>query len=344
MTLGLVAIVKDESERIGDFLVKASRWCDVATIVDTGSTDDTRSICELIYPGSTSVVEWDGFGPARSAAFALAHGTADWLLALDADMTVEIDEGWEPDPAVDAYMVAMGNGGSFTWRLPLVLNGQVEFRSIGRAHEYTARCDGQPMVTRPTDAVTVRYPDRSSVGKSEWHLRLLELDYADDRDDPRTVFYMAQTLRDLGQTKDAAMYYRRRAGMGGYADEAYYAAYQAAVLEPDRDLRWAGLLRAWHLRPQRLEARWTLCRELNAADMHEAAYLLSAPPYANPEGLFVDRAAGDWGLDFERSIAASWVGWHDEALALCDDLLANPSIPPAYREQVIRNRVYSTAA
>ena len=116
---GLVAIVKDESERIGDFLVKVP--CDVATIVDTGSTDDTRSICELIYPGSTSVVEWDGFGPARSVAFARAHGTADWLLALDADMTVEVDPDWEPDPAVDAYGVAMGNGGAFRWRLPLVL-------------------------------------------------------------------------------------------------------------------------------------------------------------------------------------------------------------------------------
>jgi glycosyltransferase involved in cell wall biosynthesis len=309
----------------------------------TGACGEWCTFAPGPIPGTLHRSPWVDFGTNRSEALALARGTADWLLALDADMVVTIDPGWQPDPDVDAYMVAMGNGGAFTWRLPLVLNGRVIFRSIGRCHEYTARADGAPMRTEPTDAVRVRYPDRSSTGKSRWHLELLQRDLDERPDDPRTVFYMAQTLRDLGRASEAQAFYERRAAMGGFEEERWYAQYRAASLEADPVRRLGALLLAWDARPERHEARYALVAELAATDHHHAAYALSDGPWNPPaDGLFVDRDADLWGLAFWRSVAAWWIGWTEEALALCDDLLANPNLPAHFRAAVERNRAYCT--
>lgn len=340
-TFTLVAIVKDERERLSDLLSSARPHCWRAVIVDTGSTDGTPDLVRSLWPGAdVTAVEWDGFGPARTVALSRAWRTADWLLALDADMTVEVDRDWEPDPTVDAYTVEMGNGGPFRWRLPLVLNGRIRFRSVGRCHEFTERVDGQPMRVLPTDAVRVRYATegRSSPEKTAWQLALLERDAAERPDDPRTVFYMAQCLRELGRDDEARALYERRAEMGGWDEEAWYAAFQAALYAPDGQ-RIEALLRAWERRPERLEPLAYALRELNRGDLHRSAYALipNMWPVQPPEGLFVADDPWRYGLAFERSVAAWWVGEHEESARLSADLLRLPDLPPNVREAVERN-------
>jgi hypothetical protein len=55
----------------------------------------------------------------------------------------------------------------------------------------------------------------------------------------RYVFYLAQSHRDAGQTEQDLAAYLRRAHMGGWAEEVFYARYQAAAPQsgcrPDRD-------------------------------------------------------------------------------------------------------------
>ena len=160
----------------------------------------------------------------------------------------------------------------------------------------------------------------------------------------RSVFYLAQTYRTLGDPR-ARDLYLRRATMGGYAEEAYYAAYCAAELAPDWPTRAQELMAAWEMRPRRIEALHALVRGLNERDMHHAAYVLaSVVPPMNMDNLFVHASVWDWGLKFERSIAAWWVGHSAEARELCDDLLRNPRLPDDIRLQVERNRGYSESA
>src|SRR5690348_5219915 len=119
MTLGLVAIVRDEAPLV-DLLLSQAPF-DAVTVTDTGSADGT--VDKIRHHGvEPAEVPWQNFGYNRSVALNLARGTADWLLMLDADMTVEWDEGWEPDPAADAYLVPVSaKGSSFTWHMPLLL-------------------------------------------------------------------------------------------------------------------------------------------------------------------------------------------------------------------------------
>ncbi|HLA65033.1 MAG TPA: glycosyltransferase [Candidatus Saccharimonadales bacterium] len=338
MTLALVAIVKDAAASIEACLAAARPHISAATIVDTGSTDGTPDlICSLMPEAQVYRRPWVNFGRNRSEALKLAQGTADWLLALDADMTVDIDAGFAPDPAYDAYMIEMRDNGT-AWRLPLLLRGDLPWESRGAVHEYTCLPD-RAYRSRPTDEVRVHFPTTpTSPAKRRWHADMLEEELKREPDNPRTVFYLAQTYREMDDPAWARRLYLRRADMGGFEEEAWYAAFRAALLA-----RWPAqateLMAAWERRPHRLEPLYCLLKELNARGLHRAAYRLSKVPFTPPEGdvLFIEHGVWDWGIEFERSLAAWWVGERREFASLTDSLLRR-RVPETIREALLRNQ------
>ena len=339
-SLGAVLIVRNEAGRIEACLASAiAAGVTVVTVVDTGSTDDTR---ERVTDACRGIElrrhrrPFVNFGQARSEAFALARGSADWLLALDADMTVEIAQGFQPDPELDAYMIEMHTEG-LDYRLPLLLRGDLPWLSVGAVHEYTALATGGVGRRMPTDAVRVSYVhDPGSPEKARFYARLLEDEHAEQPDNPRTVYYLAQAYRGLGDPRAKGLYERRASMDGG--EEAALAAYWAACLEPDWPAQALALLRAWEMRPQRLEPLYDLVHGLNERGQHLTAYRL-ATTLVGPCDDALPRWPGvyDWGMDFERSIAAWHVGEWAEAAALNESLLANPRLPESVREAVQRN-------
>lgn len=338
MTYGLVAIVKDEEENVLR-MVGSARGAGACsfTVVDTGSTDAT--IARLSSDGiAASRSQWVNFGVNRSEAFRLARGTADWLLALDADMTVEVDLDFVPDPAVDAYMLRMGTA-DFEYRLPLLLRGDLPWESRGAVHEYTTLPD-RAYISAATDKVRVTtHGDRSSPEKSKWHAQMLEAEMAREPGDPRTVFYLANTYWDLHDPRALALY-ERRAKMGGFAEEAFYAAYRYGLLVPTWPAQVQALIAAWEMRPQRLEPAYELAKGFNYRGQHRMAYQIASTPVEPcSDSLFVHTSVWRWGMEFERSIAAWWVGRRDECRDLCDSLL-DRDIPPHIREAVEQNRSF----
>jgi tetratricopeptide (TPR) repeat protein len=178
------------------------------------------------------------------------------------------------------------------------------------------------------------------------NLELLQQDMAANPDHPRTIFYLAQTLREMGDFEEAVEMYRRRLTLGGFDEEVYYSHYQLGCLL--RTLDWreglVELLSAWNRRPARLEALYdavVLCRE---RQLWELAYTLSARGLGRtPPGdrLFLHLDVWRWGMKFEHAIACYWVGDHETAIRLNDELLATPGLPEQVAEQVKINRQYS---
>jgi len=311
----------------------------VATIVDTGSSDGTPELVTAACEGIDLRLHRSPFvsmGHNRSEAFALARGTADWLVALDADMTLDIDPDFTPDPQVDAYALAM-NSGSHTWRLPLLLRGDVAWKSTGGYHEYTSRADDRPARTVPTDAVRVHFATQPRTrAKSHWIMALLEDDLAAKPDDTRTLFYLAQEYRDTGDPR-ARDLYLRRAALPGWEEEGWWAQYQAALLTP-WPARADELMAAWERRPGRLEPLRDLVRELNVRNRHRAAYALaSVPVEMTADTSFVEPACYLWSLVFERGIAAWWVGRRDECRDAMVAVLARDDIPDGVRQAAEKN-------
>lgn len=351
-TYGLVMIVKDgHKDDLVSCLESLRPVVGAWTIVDTGSTDGTQATVRKIMrgvPGHLYEEPFENFGSARSRAFAHAHGTARWLFATDADMTWRVEPGYVPGDEHEAYLVEMGNGGPFRWKLPLILSGRVEWRSIGAVHEYTARADGSGYTTGDAHPhVRMTYPERVDPDKPAWQLSILEAEYAKDPDNARTVFYRAQCLRETGNYAEARRMYLRRAEMGGYDAEVFYSRFQAATLLPTWPERLEELLRVWEYRPSRLEPLAVICRELNAAGQHRTVWALTSAVYdahgelPPPEDVgFVHHNCWEWNVHFERSIAAYYVGAHGEGRRLCERLIEDRRVPEDVRAATLRNLAF----
>lgn len=81
MTISAVIITKNAENDIRRCLQSVS-WCDEIIVLDSGSTDNTLSICREF---TTKIFEtdWPGFGKQKNRA--LDYVSSEWVIALDSD-------------------------------------------------------------------------------------------------------------------------------------------------------------------------------------------------------------------------------------------------------------------
>ncbi|MBS1509649.1 MAG: glycosyltransferase family 2 protein [Bacteroidetes bacterium] len=86
MAVSVVIITKNEAHIIGTTLQSLQGITDDCIIVDSGSTDDTVTICKKM---GCKVIEttWDGYGPNKNKGIDAAQ--YDWILNLDADEALD---------------------------------------------------------------------------------------------------------------------------------------------------------------------------------------------------------------------------------------------------------------
>ncbi|MFF2406692.1 glycosyltransferase [Streptomyces sp. NPDC058092] len=343
----LCMIVKNEAAVIERCLASVRGLIDTWVISDTGSTDGTQQLIRSALdglPGELHEEPWVNFGHNRTLNIKHAHGKADYLLLLDADLVIR-REGPLPPLTADSYMLR--HEGSTEYRIKRLVRGDLPWRYEGVTHEYLTadRHDDQPNL----DALVIEdYADGGSRhDKFERDARLLGAELKRDPSNTRTVFYLAQTMRDMGDTAKAAALYERRAQMGGWDEEVYYALLQAGILKAETD-DWPAamdaLSRAWESRPQRLEACYEISSRLRCLGRYRAAHAFVSTALdreAPDDLLFVQPWVYRWGLLFEFSITAYWVGDYEGSIRACDRLLAMPDLPDAYREQTHANRAFA---
>jgi GT2 family glycosyltransferase/predicted Zn-dependent protease len=120
-SLSVCLIVKNEEQFIAQCLKSVRNLAQQIVVVDTGSTDRTLEIAKEFGAEIHSFAWCDDFSAARNAA--LEHATGDWILALDADEELPVEQ--------HAKLLAdMGKTDIIAYRLPL----------INRGHEAGGRC------------------------------------------------------------------------------------------------------------------------------------------------------------------------------------------------------------
>ena len=82
-TISLCMITKNEEKNIKNCLESAMSLADEIIIVDTGSTDNTKSICQSFNAKIYDHPWNDNFSDARN--FCISKASSDWILWLDAD-------------------------------------------------------------------------------------------------------------------------------------------------------------------------------------------------------------------------------------------------------------------
>lgn len=341
-TVALCMIVRDEAPIIERCLASVRDLIDHWVIVDTGSADETPAAIGRALegiPGELHHRRWHDFARNRSELLALAAGAADYLLLIDADMTVH-GQGPMPPLHADAYLLR--HAGPLDYAVPRLVRGDLPWHYVGATHEHLA-WEGERTLDPLPQVVIVDYGDGSSHDvKLERDRVLLERTQAEHPDDPRTLFYLARTYADLGDDDRAIDLFRRRVAAGGWDEEVFYAQYQLATLlaRADWETGAAAFVDAWCRRPTRAEPLYELARGWRAHGRHDLSFECAnrGLELGYPDDqLFVHREPYDHGLLFERSIAAYHLGDLETALADNDELLTR-GVPSSLEPWVLHNR------
>lgn len=269
----------------------ATAWC----VVDTGSTDGTQDLALAAWeglPGRLFERPWQDFGHNRTEAINLAKAIApefgcDWVFFLDADDTIEFDPGFQwPDPSCgfDAFHITVQRPAG----VAQMQHAQVLLFRVGAPVEYRGKTHETPVVDGKIGPVLagVRMIYRQDSARHKAGRRnqedaeLLEQQMRETPDDPRWVYYAAQSHRDAGNLERALELYDQRLAMGGWEQEVYSAALERAKLlerlhHPVEEVLFA-YLAAHQLRPSRQESLAHAARFLREQGWAEIARELDA--------------------------------------------------------------------
>lgn len=285
MTITLVSIVKNEAEVLPRLLDSVKDLIDNYCIVDTGSMDGTVEVLED-YGIAPHRREWVSFGHNLTEAFALAKDRGNWLLRLDADMTIEAHPGlknWLRDEAhADGYNVTIQDSG-VSWRLPLLVRGDLDWKYVGPTHEFLDH-EGRELIDLV--GLTIIHHADGANRANKFHRDIELLADGVKAHDPRSVFYTAESYRCLGDLETAMALFDWRANMDGtWEEEAWYAAYKSGVcaLQLDPAFGFKRLLQAHERRPWRAEPLAAIqlwCEQNKAHEIPDDSLFIEAGAYS----------------------------------------------------------------
>lgn len=327
-------IVKDEEESLAAVLEDARSFCDELVVADTGSSDRTR---EVAADAGARVIEvpWtDDFAAARNAS--LEACTGDWVVWLDADDRVQPaaqqafrtildglrgDGGAELDAIMTPYHYAFDARGqcSFTVVRERVFRRDQRLRWQGAVHE-VVDIVGLRLREEPAAVVEHRRTDAQAARDTGRNLRILNNLYEAGDRSPRTLFYLANELRENGRLEQAVQAYDEALGQDrpdweryyaltaqaqcldalGREEEALASAFKAVRLEPARPEAWMAAGRIHYSRE-----RWVA-----AVPFFSAASAARSRPFNG----FVQDADYRWAPWDFLSVCLGNSGRHQEAV------------------------------
>ena len=349
-TVGLVMIVKNEEAVIERALRSAAPFVTAVSIVDTGSTDQTKAIIQRVASELNLTCHlydrpWVNFGHNRSEALQLAGDHMDWGIMLDADDSLM---GTPPGPELWARTDLIGctvsiHQGSLRYQRTQIFYKPATWTYKGVLHEYPECTIGGQTHRLPN---TIWMESRREGARSqdpEKYLKDAQLLMAElekqpaDKKDPRTLFYCAQSYRDAGKKEESMYYYRKRLTVEGWVQERYIALLNLIRLTSSEQEQIDFARKAIELDPTRLEATHALLskRRLAAKPFTQEVYAIGLTvsnriPAAT--ALFVEKDTYDWRFDDELSITAFWTSHYAEGYAAACRALMH--CPPEQRERI----------
>ena len=322
-TICLNMIVKNESKIITRLLKSTLSIIDTYCICDTGSTDDTVQIIKDFYDkagvkGKVIQKEFVNFGFNRTFALHSAKGMADYALLLDADMILEIGHKFNKNLIFDIYNIKQGNN-TFQYYNTRLVNLNLDITVKCPTHEYY---DIQSKHTSTNANKEFLFINDIGDGgcKSDKFTRDISLfknALESDPNDPdaiRYYFYIANSYYNLGDYKNAIIYYKKRIKMGGWIEEVFYShlklghCYNNLNDEKNMIYHW---MEGYQEMPTRAETLYEIIKYYRIVGKCNLAFLFyeiaKDIKYPQNSTLFIHKDVNDYQLLYEFSIIACYV-------------------------------------
>jgi len=371
-TLGLSIIVKNEEHVIERMLNTVYPILDYYTIVDTGSTDNTKEVIKKFFdekgiPGQILDKTFDNFENCRNYAMEASQGKTDYAMWIDADEELIIHESFDKNKLdKDLYMINTHIGYMRYTRNEL-WNTKKKFKWYGPVHEYII-----PLESNITSGIADGLEVNVHMDGGSWkagaisqkykrHADMLEEYIMTDRN-PRWVFYTAQSWHDSATTgsrvenderlRRSLKYYRERASSNdGYHEERFYSQFRVGLIRKILEDKWSDvktdLLKAYSIDPTRGESikiiieHYQKIGEWALANMYsEFAYnkFHNNSPYPN-RLLFVDESLYIWRFLELHMNSSFYMKEIEEAQRLAKELMEIVNKNPNYFSDQDKQRI-----
>lgn len=242
--IALLMMMKDEEKRLIVSLESVVGIVDSIVAYDTGSTDNTLQILRDFsnkhkIPLRLKEGEFVNFSVSRNVSldFADTFDDIDFLLLLDVNDELRGGDKLlkfakeHIDTKFKTFLMCQHwwSGTYDKYFNTRFLRARSNWRYNGSVHEWLGNKNkeiDEPVFRMPDDIVL--YQDRTkdsdkSTKRFARDKELLLSDYKKDPDEPRTLFYLAQTCSSLGDTEEAFYYYKLRSELEGFQEEKFHA-------------------------------------------------------------------------------------------------------------------------
>ena len=346
-------IVRNESAILERCLLSVLPHIHCYVICDTGSTDGTPELISRVLsdiPGEVRSTEFHNFGQARNEALEAARESNlefEYLLLIDADMELIAESpDWVETLSHQAYTLRQV-AGTLSYHNVRILDRQADAQYLGLTHEYlsvqgtTSQLESPFMLDHACGS--------SRTEKTERDLALLKEAINQDPNDARAHFYLAQTLREAKQSREAIEVYRRRISLGGWEEEVWYSLFMIARCHQDLGEEPQFLstcLEAYEKRPSRAEPLHALAEHYRKKGQNETAALFAETGLQIPlpnDLLFISENIYKTGFRHELSISGFYSAFQarkDRARLYCGELALEREAPPETRETARNNWKY----
>jgi tetratricopeptide (TPR) repeat protein len=276
-------IVKNESKIICRALTAVLSVIDTYCICDTGSTDNTIEIIETFFklhniPGKIVQEPFKNFEYNRNYAMDCCAGMADYLLLIDADMCPSINKFNKQDLwSYHACFILQGSDNFYYQNIRIVKNINT-IRYIGSTHEYiNLPSESKIQNVRKDDFFILDYGDGGcKQDKYTRDIALLTETLKTKPNDERSLFYLANSYRDMGMFEQAIIYYKQRYQVGGWEEEVWSSKYQigncyfALDKKADAIFYW---LEAYNHIPERVEVLYKITQYYRNKGQYQSSLL-----------------------------------------------------------------------
>ena len=344
-TLCLNMIVKNEIKIIKRCFDSIVDYIDYWVICDTGSTDGTQKFIRNYFKeknikGELHEVHWVNFGFNRQQSIQKSYKKADYIILLDADFTVVINDKNFKDKLHEPQYLIRYDSNSEYYNIKLV-SANYLWKYEGVTHEYIYNDILEKSNSRSkifNGFYIKEYTDgsnRTLEKKFKRDIELLEKGIKEEPNNSRYYFYLANSYKDINDYDKALYYYKKRMNMDGYNEEKYMSMYTYAKIKEklgiDKEILIPYFLESYKLIPTRFESIYEIIKYYRIKGDYKKGYdygklILKNIYQKNKHFLFVNKYILEIGILDELSICAFYVKDYRLSLTLINRILFNKNI------------------
>ena len=355
-------IVKNESKIIVRLLESVIPIIDSYCICDTGSSDNTIELIRTYFdskniPGKIMEEPFRDFGYNRTYALNGCNDmqNADYILLVDADMILEMNipdmTSFKRSLIKDAYYIVQGSSSFYNQNIRIIRNDPT-YHYWGVTHEYIELPDNASIgnINKETFFINDIGDGGSKENKFLRDIELLKRGLETNPNNPRYMFYLANSYRDSAQYELAVDTYVKRVGLNGWIQETWHSYYSMANCYyymkqyANAIYYW---LEAYQLMPTRIENLYKIVHLYR----NEKKYALALAFYElannvrelNPphNHLFLENDVYEHKLDYEFSILGYYTKINKvNMVTTCMNLLNKRNINPSIYDNILSNYKY----